>query len=245
MNASDVLVERLIAWGVDTIFGLPGDGINGVMEAFAKPRRRFASSMCVTKSRRRSWLAPMPSSPDVSAFASLPPARVASICSMASTTPRWTRSRARHHRHAVQRCDWRPFSSRMSNSTSSSSMSPLQQPRDERGAHGARGRSRDPSAIEKRGVAHITIPIDMQQQPAKAEKSQRTSLTTLPQSRHHRERAANRGSSGRREGLSTTVSESPFLPARAPSAPQRAIAAGRSSRCADRQGRYSERLRAR
>jgi pyruvate dehydrogenase (quinone) len=32
-NASDVLVERLIAWGVDTIFGLPGDGINGVFEA--------------------------------------------------------------------------------------------------------------------------------------------------------------------------------------------------------------------
>lgn len=33
MNASDVLVETLIDWGVDTIFGLPGDGINGVMES--------------------------------------------------------------------------------------------------------------------------------------------------------------------------------------------------------------------
>src|SRR4030088_2084885 len=33
MNASDVLIETLIDWGVDTIFGLPGDGINGVMEA--------------------------------------------------------------------------------------------------------------------------------------------------------------------------------------------------------------------
>ena len=33
MNASDVLVERLIDWGVEVIFGLPGDGINGVMEA--------------------------------------------------------------------------------------------------------------------------------------------------------------------------------------------------------------------
>jgi pyruvate dehydrogenase (quinone)/pyruvate oxidase len=32
-TASDVLVDRLIAWGVDTIFGLPGDGINGLMEA--------------------------------------------------------------------------------------------------------------------------------------------------------------------------------------------------------------------
>jgi pyruvate dehydrogenase (quinone) len=32
-TASDVLVDRLIAWGVDTIFGLPGDGINGLMDA--------------------------------------------------------------------------------------------------------------------------------------------------------------------------------------------------------------------
>jgi pyruvate dehydrogenase (quinone)/pyruvate oxidase len=32
-TASDLLVERLIAWGVDTAFGLPGDGINGFYEA--------------------------------------------------------------------------------------------------------------------------------------------------------------------------------------------------------------------
>ena len=38
VNASDVLVERLIAWGVDTIFGLPGDGINGVMEALRQKK---------------------------------------------------------------------------------------------------------------------------------------------------------------------------------------------------------------
>jgi len=33
MNASEVLVERLIDWGVEFVFGLPGDGINGIMEA--------------------------------------------------------------------------------------------------------------------------------------------------------------------------------------------------------------------
>jgi pyruvate dehydrogenase (quinone) len=33
MNASDVLVESLLDWGVEVIFGLPGDGINGIMEA--------------------------------------------------------------------------------------------------------------------------------------------------------------------------------------------------------------------
>ncbi len=32
-TASDQLVERLIEWGIDTVFGLPGDGINGVMES--------------------------------------------------------------------------------------------------------------------------------------------------------------------------------------------------------------------
>src|SRR6478672_10143746 len=33
MNASDMLIETLMDWGVDRIFGLPGDGINGIMEA--------------------------------------------------------------------------------------------------------------------------------------------------------------------------------------------------------------------
>lgn len=33
MTAADVLIEKLIDWGVDTIFGLPGDGINGIMES--------------------------------------------------------------------------------------------------------------------------------------------------------------------------------------------------------------------
>src|SRR4051794_11831416 len=39
--ASDVLVERLLAWGVDTVFGLPGDGINGIMEGFRRHRDRI------------------------------------------------------------------------------------------------------------------------------------------------------------------------------------------------------------
>jgi pyruvate dehydrogenase (quinone)/pyruvate oxidase len=32
-TAADILVESLIKWGVDIVFGLPGDGINGIMEA--------------------------------------------------------------------------------------------------------------------------------------------------------------------------------------------------------------------
>ena len=33
MTGGDILVETLIDWGVNTIFGIPGDGINGVFEA--------------------------------------------------------------------------------------------------------------------------------------------------------------------------------------------------------------------
>src|SRR5438270_782617 len=40
-DASEVLVERLLAWGVDTIFGLPGDGINGVFEALRKQKDKI------------------------------------------------------------------------------------------------------------------------------------------------------------------------------------------------------------
>ena len=36
INASDVLLDTIYDWGVTTIFGLPGDGINGIMEALRK-----------------------------------------------------------------------------------------------------------------------------------------------------------------------------------------------------------------
>jgi glyoxylate carboligase len=32
-RAADVFIDTLLDWGVDRIFGLPGDGINGLMEA--------------------------------------------------------------------------------------------------------------------------------------------------------------------------------------------------------------------
>src|SRR5438552_14396074 len=42
-TAADVLIENVIDWGVDTVFGLPGDGINGIMEALRtrKDKVRF------------------------------------------------------------------------------------------------------------------------------------------------------------------------------------------------------------
>jgi pyruvate dehydrogenase (quinone)/pyruvate oxidase len=41
MTTADVLADRLIDWGVRVIFGLPGDGINGIMEALRKRQDRL------------------------------------------------------------------------------------------------------------------------------------------------------------------------------------------------------------
>jgi pyruvate dehydrogenase (quinone) len=40
-TAGDILADTLIAWGVDTVFGMPGDGINGIMEALRTRQDRI------------------------------------------------------------------------------------------------------------------------------------------------------------------------------------------------------------
>src|SRR5438876_3231087 len=35
-TAADILIDSLQDWGAEVIFGLPGDGINGIMEALRK-----------------------------------------------------------------------------------------------------------------------------------------------------------------------------------------------------------------
>jgi pyruvate dehydrogenase (quinone) len=40
-TAADVLIDAIHDWGVDTIYGLPGDGINGIMEALRKRRDKI------------------------------------------------------------------------------------------------------------------------------------------------------------------------------------------------------------
>jgi pyruvate dehydrogenase (quinone)/pyruvate oxidase len=41
VTAADVLIETLLGWGVDVVFGLPGDGINGIMEALRTRQDRI------------------------------------------------------------------------------------------------------------------------------------------------------------------------------------------------------------
>src|SRR5689334_25424997 len=38
---AEVLISRLAEWGVDTVFGLPGDGINGIMEGLRRNENKI------------------------------------------------------------------------------------------------------------------------------------------------------------------------------------------------------------
>jgi len=40
-TVADLLVDRLIEWGVDTVFSLPGDGINGIFESLRRRQNRI------------------------------------------------------------------------------------------------------------------------------------------------------------------------------------------------------------
>ena len=40
-TVGESLARRLVEWGVDTVFGLPGDGINGLMEGFRREREKL------------------------------------------------------------------------------------------------------------------------------------------------------------------------------------------------------------
>jgi pyruvate dehydrogenase (quinone) len=40
-TTGDVIVEKLLEWGVDTAFGIPGDGINGIFESLRKNKDKI------------------------------------------------------------------------------------------------------------------------------------------------------------------------------------------------------------
>src|SRR5690242_7725944 len=41
VTAGDVLVDTLVDWGVNVVFGIPGDGINGIIEALRKQQDKI------------------------------------------------------------------------------------------------------------------------------------------------------------------------------------------------------------
>jgi pyruvate dehydrogenase (quinone) len=174
MNASDVLVDRLLAWGVDTIFGLPGDGINGVMEALrkAKDKIRFihvrheesaALMACAyAKFTGRLGVCLATSGPGgIHLLNGLYDAKLDQQPVLAITGMQFNDVTGTFQQQDVELdklfIDVACYNNRV---MSGAHMEPVAD-------------LAIRSAIEKRSVAHITIPIDVQQQPAKAARSQR------------------------------------------------------------------------
>ena len=63
-TAADVLVETLVAWKVDTIFGIPGDGINGIVEALRVRQDRIRFIQVRHEESAASPPALLPNGPD-------------------------------------------------------------------------------------------------------------------------------------------------------------------------------------
>jgi pyruvate dehydrogenase (quinone) len=174
MNASDVLVERLLAWGIDTIFGLPGDGINGVMEALRKSKDKIrfihvrheesaAFMACAyAKFTGRLGVCLATSGPGgIHLLNGLYDAKMDQQPVLAITGMQFNDVAGTFQQQDVELdklfIDLACYNNRVMSGAHMESLVDLA----------------IRSAIEKRGVAHITIPIDVQQQPAKAAKSQR------------------------------------------------------------------------
>ena len=80
-TASDILVDAIHDWGVDVVFGLPGDGINGIMEALRNaPGQDPLHSGAARRSRRVHGVRAMRNTPENSASAWPPPVPAAFIC---------------------------------------------------------------------------------------------------------------------------------------------------------------------
>ena len=91
-TTSDLVIERLLAWNIDTCFGLCGDQINGFFESLRKhaDRMRFVhvrheENAALAAVGYAKFTGRPPASP--------PPDRGQSTCSMVSMTRGWTACR--------------------------------------------------------------------------------------------------------------------------------------------------------
>jgi pyruvate dehydrogenase (quinone)/pyruvate oxidase len=174
MDASDMLVQRLIDWGVDTIFGLPGDGINGVMEALRKQKDKIrfihvrheesaAFMACAyAKFTGRLGVCLATSGPGgIHLLNGLYDAKLDQQPVLAITGMQFNDVTGTFSQQDVELdklfIDVAVYNNRV---MSGAHMEPVAD-------------LAIRSAIDKRGVAHITIPIDVQQQPIKQSRSER------------------------------------------------------------------------
>ena len=174
MNASDILVARLIDWGVDTIFGLPGDGINGVIEALRKVQDKIrfihvrheesaAFMACAyAKFTGRLGVCLATSGPGgIHLLNGLYDAKLDQQPVLAVTGMQYNDVTNTFSQQDVELdklfIDVACYNNRV---MSGAHMEPVVD-------------LAIRSAIDQRGVAHITIPIDVQQQPIKQSRSER------------------------------------------------------------------------
>ena len=93
-TGGDVLIETILDWGVEVVFGIPGDGINGIMEALRKRQDKIRFiQVRHEEAGRVHGLRLRQVHRQARRLPGHLRARAASICSTASTTPRWTASR--------------------------------------------------------------------------------------------------------------------------------------------------------
>jgi pyruvate dehydrogenase (quinone)/pyruvate oxidase len=174
MNASDILVERLIDWGIDTIFGLPGDGINGVMESLRKAQDKIrfihvrheesaAFMACAyAKFTGRLGVCLATSGPGgIHLLNGLYDAKLDQQPVLAITGMQYNDVTNTFSQQDVELdkifMDVACYNNRVMSGAHMESVADLA----------------IRSAIDKRGVAHITIPIDVQQQSVKQSRSER------------------------------------------------------------------------
>ena len=168
-TTSDVLVERLIDWGVGVVFGLPGDGINGIMEAlrtrqdrisFVQVRHEEAAAFMAcgyAKYTGRLGVCLATSGPGRDPPAERPVRREDG-----------RRTGARDHRSDLSRPDRHALSAGSRSARRCSKTSRVYNQQVLGAGHvralvdaGCR------AALSLRGVAHITCPVDLQEQAVK------------------------------------------------------------------------------
>ena len=164
MTAGEALVDSLIDWGVEVVFGLPGDGINGIMEAlrtrqekirFVQVRHEEAAAFMAcayAKYTGKLGVCLATSGPGgIHLLNGLYDAKLDGQPVLAITG------------HAISRSDRHPSRNRMSSSTSCSWMSPSINERVMGPTHVENVADLAcRTALGYRGVAHITFPVDLQ-----------------------------------------------------------------------------------
>jgi thiamine pyrophosphate-dependent acetolactate synthase large subunit-like protein len=61
-TTAEILIETLLEWGIDRIFGVPGDGSNGIMEAIREAQLK-ERLQCITTLRNSCIRSGLPLNP--------------------------------------------------------------------------------------------------------------------------------------------------------------------------------------